>query len=39
MLNRNGIREIFELPLDTKEMEDFQKSAAITKKVANSTGL
>jgi L-lactate dehydrogenase len=39
ILNRNGIREILELPLDRRETEDFQKSAAIIKKVADSIGL
>jgi L-lactate dehydrogenase len=39
ILNRNGIKEIIELPLDEKEIQDFQKSAAIVKKVNSSLGL
>jgi L-lactate dehydrogenase len=39
ILNRNGIKEIIELPLDEKEVKDFQKSAAIVKKVNSSLGL
>ena len=36
ILNRGGIREIIKLPLDEQEIADFQKSAAIVKKVADS---
>ena len=36
ILNRGGIREIIKLPLDKQEIADFQKSAAIVKKVADS---
>jgi L-lactate dehydrogenase len=39
ILNRSGIKEIIELPLDQKEMKDFQKSAAIIKQVNSSLGL
>jgi L-lactate dehydrogenase len=39
ILNRSGIKEIIELPLDEKEMQDFQKSAAIVKEVNSSLGL
>jgi L-lactate dehydrogenase len=39
VLNRNGVKEIIELPLDEKERTDFQKSAAIIKNVAHSLGL
>jgi L-lactate dehydrogenase len=39
ILNQEGIKELIELPLDKKEIEDFQKSASIIKKVANSLGL
>lgn len=39
ILNRNGIREILKIPLDTEEIEAFQKSAAIIKNVANSLGI
>jgi len=39
ILNRSGIREIIELPLDEKEIEAFQNSAAVIKKVADSIGL
>lgn len=39
ILNRSGIREIIELPLDEKEVEAFQNSAAVIKKVADSIGL
>jgi L-lactate dehydrogenase len=39
VLNRNGVKEVIELPLDEKEKADFQKSAAIIKDVAHSIGL
>lgn len=39
ILNRTGIKETIRLPLDEKEVADFQKSAAIIKNVANSLGL
>lgn len=39
ILNRSGIKEILKLPLDEKEIEAFQKSAAIIKSVANSLGI
>jgi L-lactate dehydrogenase len=39
ILNRNGIKEIIELPLNEKEIREFQESAAIIKKVNRSLGL
>jgi L-lactate dehydrogenase len=39
ILGRNGIEKIIKLPLEEKEIADFQKSAAIIKQVANSLGL
>jgi L-lactate dehydrogenase len=39
ILNRNGIKEIIELPLDEKEIKEFQESAAIVKEVNRSLGL
>jgi L-lactate dehydrogenase len=39
ILNRNGIKEIIELPLDEKEIREFQQSAAIVKRVNSSLGL
>jgi len=36
ILNRSGIKEIIELPLNEQEITDLQKSAAIVKKVASS---
>jgi L-lactate dehydrogenase len=39
ILNRTGIKEIIRLPLDEKEIADFQKSATIIKNVVNSLGL
>jgi L-lactate dehydrogenase len=39
VLNRAGVKETIRLPLDEKEIADFQKSAAIVKNVANSLGL
>jgi len=39
ILNRTGIKETIRLPLDEKEVADFQKSATIIKNVANSLGL
>jgi len=39
IVNRSGIRETIKLPLDEKEIKDFQKSAAIIKEVADSLEL
>jgi L-lactate dehydrogenase len=39
VLNRTGIKQVIRLPLDEKEIAEFQKSAAIIKNVANSIGL
>lgn len=39
ILDRSGIKEIIKLPLDKKEIEDFQKSASIIKGVNDSLGL
>jgi L-lactate dehydrogenase len=39
ILNREGIKEIIELPLDEKEIREFQDSATIVKKVNSSLGL
>jgi L-lactate dehydrogenase len=39
VLNRDGIKEVIKLPLEQKEIVDFQKSAAIIKNVASSLGL
>jgi L-lactate dehydrogenase len=39
VLNRNGVKEIIRLPLDKKEIVDFQKSATIIKNVVHSIGL
>jgi len=39
ILNRDGIGRIIELPLDEKEIEEFQKSAGIIKKINDSLGL
>ena len=39
ILNRSGIKEIIELPLDEKETGEFQNSSAIVKKVNSSLGL
>jgi L-lactate dehydrogenase len=39
VLNRDGIKEVIKLPLEQKEIADFQKSAAIIKNVASSLGL
>ena len=39
ILNRSGVKETIKLPLDQKEIAEFQKSAAIIKNVANSLGL
>jgi L-lactate dehydrogenase len=39
ILNRSGVKETIRLPLDDKEIADFQKSAAIIKSVADSLGL
>jgi L-lactate dehydrogenase len=39
ILNRTGVKEIIQLPLDKREIVAFQKSAAIIKKVNKSLGL
>ena len=39
IVNRQGIRDIIELPLDEKEIAEFRASAAIIKEVASSLGL
>ncbi len=39
VINRSGIREIIDLPLDDKETEAFQKSAAIINGINNSLRL
>jgi L-lactate dehydrogenase len=39
ILNRTGIKEVIKLPLDEKEIADFQKSATIIENVVNSLGL
>lgn len=39
ILNRTGIKEVIRLPLDEKEIADFQKSATIIKNVVNSLDL
>ena len=39
ILNRTGIKEIIRLPLDEKEVADFQKSAATIKSVTDSLGI
>jgi L-lactate dehydrogenase len=39
ILNRNGIKEIIELPLDEKEIREFQQSATIVKRVNSLLGL
>jgi L-lactate dehydrogenase len=39
ILNRKGIEQIIRLPLSDKETADFQKSAAIVKKVADSLNM
>jgi len=39
ILNRTGIKETIKLPLDEKEVADFQKSAAIIRNVTNSLGI
>ncbi|HVP16659.1 MAG TPA: L-lactate dehydrogenase [candidate division Zixibacteria bacterium] len=39
ILNRTGIKEIIRLPLDEKEIADFQKSAATIKNVTDSLGI
>jgi L-lactate dehydrogenase len=39
VINRSGIRETIELPLDEAETEAFHKSAALIKEVATSLGL
>jgi L-lactate dehydrogenase len=39
VLNRSGVKEVIELPLNEKEIADFQKSATIIKDVVHSLGL
>jgi L-lactate dehydrogenase len=39
VLNRNGVRETLEIPLDEKEIKAFQESASIIKNVVDSLGL
>jgi L-lactate dehydrogenase len=39
ILNRTGVKEIITLPLDEKEIAEFQKSAAIIKRVTDSLNL
>jgi len=39
IVNRDGIKETIELPLDEKEVEDFRKSARIIKKINDSLEL
>lgn len=39
VLNRNGVRETLEIPLDDREIKDLQKSAAIIRNVAESLRL
>ena len=39
ILNRSGVKETIRLPLDQKEIAEFQKSADIIKNVTNSLGL
>jgi len=39
ILNRKGIEQIIKLPLSDNEIPDFQKSAAIVKKVADSLNI
>ena len=39
VLGRSGVKEIIKLPLEEKEIADFQKSAAIIKSTADSLGL
>jgi L-lactate dehydrogenase len=39
IINRSGIKETITLPLDEKEIADFQKSAATIRQVADSLGL
>jgi L-lactate dehydrogenase len=39
ILNRSGVEKIIKLPLDEKEIKDFQKSAAIIRTVNDSLGL
>lgn len=39
ILGRTGVKEIIKLQLEEKEIADFQKSAAIIKRVADSLGL
>ncbi|MCJ7430949.1 L-lactate dehydrogenase [Candidatus Bathyarchaeota archaeon] len=39
VLNRSGVKEIINLPLDEKEIANFQKSANIIKRVIASLGL
>ena len=39
VLNRSGVKEIIKLPLDEKEIADFQKSATIIRNVVHSLDL
>ena len=39
VLNRSGVKEIIRLPLDEKEIADFQKSATIIRNVVHSLDL
>lgn len=39
IINRSGVKELIKLPLDKKEIEDFQKSAATIREVNDSLGL
>jgi L-lactate dehydrogenase len=39
VVNRNGVKQVIELPLDKKEIMDFRRSAAIIKNVTHSIGL
>ena len=39
VLNRSGVKEVVRLPLNEKEIADFQRSASIIKDVAHSLGI
>ncbi len=39
IINRNGIREVLKMPLEEKEIEQFQKSALILKNITQSLSL
>lgn len=39
MLNKNGIRQVLKIELDSREQKEFKKSALILKKVLKSSGL